>query len=144
MAGLAKLNVADGALVALNPETGEILAMVGSADYNNKDIKGEVNVALALRQPGSSIKPINYVTAFQKGWTPATIIEDTSTAFSQGPGMPPYTPRNYDGTFRGKVTARQALAMSLNIPAVKTLQFVGVPAMIETARKFGIQTFQDP
>ena len=144
VAQLGRLNVTDGALVAMNPATGEILAMVGSADYNNKDIKGEVNVALALRQPGSSIKPITYVTAFQKGWTPGTIIEDTPTSFPQGPGMPPYTPRNYDGTFRGKVTARQALAMSLNIPAVKTLQFVGVPAMMENARKMGIQSFQDP
>ena len=141
VAKLGAFNVTDAALVALNPATGEILAMVGSADYANKEIKGEVNVAVASRQPGSSIKPITYVTAFQKGWTPGTIIEDVATTF---PGNPPYQPRNYDGTFRGKVTARQALAMSLNIPAVKTLQFVGVPAMIEQGRRMGIGSFQDP
>ncbi|HEU5315958.1 MAG TPA: transglycosylase domain-containing protein, partial [Chloroflexota bacterium] len=141
---LGAFNVSDGALVALNPATGEILAMVGSADYNNKQIKGEVNVAVAQRQPGSSIKPITYLAAFQKGWTPGTVIEDTPTSFPQGPGQPPYTPKNYDGTFRGKVTARQALAMSLNIPAVKALQFAGIPSMVDLAKKMGIQSFQDP
>ena len=141
VAKLGPFNATDAALVSLNPATGEILAMVGSADYNNKAIKGEVNVAVAPRQPGSSIKPITYLTAFNKGWSPSTIIEDVPTTF---PSIPPYRPRNYDGTFRGKVTARQALAMSLNIPAVKALQHVGVPAMIDQARKMGITSFQDP
>ncbi|MGI8423670.1 MAG: PBP1A family penicillin-binding protein [Chloroflexota bacterium] len=141
VAKLGPFNAKDASLVAINPATGEILAMVGSADYNNKEIKGEVNVALAQRQPGSSIKPITYLAALQKGWTPGTVIEDVATTF---PGTPPYRPRNYDGTFRGKVTARQALAMSLNIPAVKALQHVGVPAMIDLARKMGISSFQDP
>ncbi|HEV2121726.1 MAG TPA: penicillin-binding transpeptidase domain-containing protein, partial [Chloroflexota bacterium] len=114
------------------------LAMVGSADYNNKEIKGEVNVALALRQPGSAIKPVTYLTALEKGWNPATIIEDEQTTF---PGYPPYTPRNYDGQFHGKVTVRSALANSYNIPAVKALQFVGVPSMLEMSRRLGITSF---
>ena len=138
---LGVYNASDAALVAMNPQTGEILAMVGSADYNNKAIKGEVNVAVALRQPGSAIKPFTYLTAFNKGWTPGTIIEDVPTTFK---AIPPYTPKNYDGTFRGKVTARQALAMSLNIPAVKALEHVGVPAMFEQARKMGITSFTEP
>jgi 1A family penicillin-binding protein len=144
VARLGRFNVRDGALVAINPATGEILAMVGSADYHNKAIQGEVNVALALRQPGSSIKPITYLAAFLKGWTPATIIEDAPTEFPGGTGQPPYRPKNYDGQFHGKVTARTALANSYNIPAVKTLQFVGLPAMIDLARRMGITTFQDP
>ncbi|MGH2370650.1 MAG: transglycosylase domain-containing protein, partial [Chloroflexota bacterium] len=138
---LGRFNAKDAALVALNPSTGEILAMVGSADYANKAIQGEVNVALAPRQPGSSIKPITYLAAFQKGWSPVTIIEDEETVF---PGNPPYKPRNYDEQFHGKVTVRTALANSYNIPAVKTLQYVGVPAMIDLARKMGITTFQNP
>ncbi|HEX2184116.1 MAG TPA: penicillin-binding transpeptidase domain-containing protein, partial [Chloroflexota bacterium] len=138
---LGRFDAGNGALVALNPSTGEILAMVGSADYNNKDIQGEVNVALALRQPGSSIKPLTYLAAFQRGWSPATTIVDEQTEF---PGNPPYAPRNYDGRFHGVVTARSALANSYKIPAVKTLQFVGVPALIDLSRRMGIGTFQDP
>ena len=141
VAKLGQFRATDGSLVAINPATGEILAMVGSADYNNKAIKGEVNVALAQRQPGSSIKPITYLAAFQKDWTPGTIVDDVATTF---PGTPPYQPKNYDGTFRGKVTVRQALAMSLNIPAVKALQHVGVPAMIDLSKKMGITSFTDP
>jgi 1A family penicillin-binding protein len=138
---LGQLNVHDGALVAINPQTGEILAMVGSADYANKAIKGEVNVARALRQPGSAIKPITYLGAFLKGWSPATVIEDVETTF---PANPPYTPKNYDGQFHGKVTARTALANSYNIPAVKTLQFLGVPGLIDLSGKMGISSFADP
>jgi len=138
---LGNFNVHDGALVAINPATGEILAMVGSADYTTAAIQGEVNVALALRQPGSSIKPITYLAAFLKGWNPATIIDDVPSEF---PGNPPYRPKNYDGQFHGRVTARTALANSYNIPAVKTLQFVGIPAMLDLARRMGITTFKDP
>jgi 1A family penicillin-binding protein len=140
-AKLGPFNASNSALVAINPATGEILAMVGSADFHNKEIKGEVNVSLAHRQPGSSIKPVTYLAAFQKGWHSATIVEDVQTTF---PGTPPYTPRNYDGRFHGKVSVRSALANSYNIPAVKALQHVGVPAMIDLARKMGITTFKDP
>jgi 1A family penicillin-binding protein len=139
-ANLAKLedrHATNAALVALKPDTGEVLAMLGSADFNNPDIDGQVNVALRLRQPGSSIKPINYVTAFEKGWTPATLIWDVTTQW-QGTAGEPYIPKNYDGKEHGPVLVRQALAQSLNIPAVKTLEFVGLPAMLDTAHRMGI------
>jgi 1A family penicillin-binding protein len=142
IAALVGKNVTNASLVALNPKTGEIVAMLGSVDFFDKTIDGQVNVAIRLRQPGSAIKPINYVTAFQKGWTPATVIADVKTVIPI-PGQPDYEPINYDQREHGLVPVRTALASSFNIPAVKTLQFVGVPAMIETARKFGITTFKD-
>jgi len=143
IAALAGKNVTNASLVALNPKTGEILTMLGSVDFFEKQIDGQVNVAVRLRQPGSSIKPVNYVTAFQKGWTPATVIADVSTKFPI-PGQPDYVPTNYDLREHGLVPVRTALASSFNIPAVKTLQFVTVPGMIDTARKLGITTFKDP
>jgi len=145
VAALAANNAHDGALVAIQPSTGEILAMVGSADYYNEAISGQVNMAVSTtRQPGSSIKPINYVAAFEKGWTPATLIWDVPSEFppSGNPNDPrePYKPNNYDGKFHGPVTVRAALANSFNVPAVKTLQFVGVygeGGMVEMARRLG-------
>ncbi len=145
VANLAENNANDGALVAIRPSTGEILAMVGSADYNNAAISGQVNMATSeTRQPGSSIKPINYVAAFEKGWTPATLIWDVPSEFppSGDPNdpRPPYVPNNYDNKFHGPVTVRTALSNSFNIPAVKTLQFVGVygdHGMIAMAKRFG-------
>ena len=139
------------AVVVIQPATGEILAMLGSVDFYNKDIAGQVNVADRLRQPGSSIKPINYVTAFKNGWTPATPLYDLKTNFPNGT-QAAYVPKDYDGRERGLVSARFALANSLNIPAVKTLVFTslkdrnstGQPlAMMETARNLGITTFDD-
>lgn len=139
---LADRHVSNGALVALDPATGEILAMVGSKDFYDERIDGQVNVALRPLQPGSSIKPVTYLTAFEMGWTPATLIWDLPTTF---PAFPqPYKPVNYDGKFHGPVLVRTALANSYNIPAVKTLQFVGIPKMLETARRLGITTFGDP
>ena len=136
---LADRHVTDGALVAIEPSTGYILAMVGSADYYNEEIDGQVNVALSLRQPGSAIKPLTYVAAFEKGWTPATLIWDLPTEFPDG-ANPPYVPRNYDERFHGPVLVRDALANSYNIPAVKALQFIGVPALKEMAARLGITT----
>jgi len=149
VAALAANNASDGALVAIKPSTGEILAMVGSADFNNTAIAGQVNMAVSeTRQPGSSIKPINYVAAFEKGWTPATLIWDVPSEFppSGDPNdtNPPYIPNNYDNAFHGPVTVRTALSNSFNIPAVKTLQFVGVygdQGMIAMAKRFGITSF---
>jgi 1A family penicillin-binding protein len=146
VASLASSNASDGALVAIKPSTGEILAMVGSADYYNAAIAGQVNMAVSeTRQPGSSIKPINYVAAFEKGWTPATLIWDVPSEFppSGDPNdtHPPYIPNNYDNKFHGPVTVRTALSNSFNVPAVKTLQFVGVygdHGMIAMAKRFGI------
>jgi membrane peptidoglycan carboxypeptidase len=148
---LAGLHVTDGALVAIRPATGEILAMVGSADFYNDAIAGQINMAVNARQPGSSIKPLTYAAAFEKGWTPATLIWDVPTDFPPSgradDTAPAYQPVNYDGEFHGPVTVRTALANSYNIPAVKALQFVGIyddPAtsqkegLIEFARRLGI------
>jgi 1A family penicillin-binding protein len=142
-------NVHDAALVALDAHTGEILVMLGSPDYFDAEIDGAVNVTLALRQPGSSIKPITYAAAFDPAraaargeapYTPATLIADVRTAFITRENRP-YVPRNYDGLFHGPVLARQALASSLNVPAVKVLDYVGLEDMVRQARQMGITTF---
>ena len=154
---LAAQNVTDGALVAIEPATGEILAMVGSADFNNAAISGQVNMALAPRQPGSSIKPLTYTAAFEKGWTPSTLIWDIPSEFppSNDPNdtNPPYKPVNYDGRFHGPVLLRNALANSYNIPAVKAMSFVGIQddpknpqedGFLAFARKMGVTTLTQP
>lgn len=153
---LAGNNANNGALVSIKPSTGEILAMVGSADFNNVDIQGQINMAITkTRQPGSSIKPLVYLAAFEKGWTPATLIWDIPTDFppSGDPNdpSPPYSPVNYDGSFHGPVTVRTALANSYNIPAVKALQFSGIfddpetdqyEGLIGMAKKLGITSLE--
>src|SRR6185436_18238656 len=158
VAQLTDKNAHNGALVAIKPSTGEILAMVGSPDFNNEAISGQINMADSpTRQPGSSIKPINYVAAFEKGWTPATLIWDVPSEFPPS-GDPndtrePYRPVNYDGRFHGPVTVRTALSNSFNIPAVKTLNFVGVyddpntpqkDGMVGMAERLGITSFTRP
>ncbi|MDP3955151.1 MAG: PBP1A family penicillin-binding protein [bacterium] len=139
---LESLHVSNGAALVTNPKTGEILAMVGSRDYFNHD-NGNFNVTTAARQPGSSIKPVNYAVALANGFTPATIIPDTPITY-QVPGQPPYTPRNYDNRFHGNVPLRVALASSYNVPAVKVLSAFGVSRMIEQGQKMGITTWDDP
>jgi membrane peptidoglycan carboxypeptidase len=123
---MAEQNAHNGALVAIRPTTGEILAMVGSADFYNEEIDGQVNMAISPRQPGSAIKPLTYLAAFEKGWTPATLIWDVPTDFrlpvSDARAHP--TPANYDGRFHGPVTGG-SLANSYNIPAVKALRLSG-------------------
>lgn len=154
---LGDKNVQDGALVAIRPSSGEILAMVGSADFYNASISGQINMALVPRQPGSSIKPLTYTAAFEKGWTPATLIWDIPSQFppSEDPydTSPPYVPVNYDGKFHGPVTVRSALANSFNIPAVKTLQYIGIndnpntpreDGFLAFARRIGITTLTQP
>ncbi len=145
---LSEKHVTDGALVAIKPSTGEILAMVGSPDFYNDANAGQINMAVSpTRQPGSSIKPITYLAAFQKGWTPATVLWDVPSEFPPS-GLPndpnpKYVPTDYDHRFRGPVTVRTALANSYNIPAVKALQFVGVygdTGMIALAKRMGITT----
>jgi membrane peptidoglycan carboxypeptidase len=143
LAALVDKNAKNGALVTIKPSTGEILAMVGSPDFNNEAIAGQINMAdSATRQPGSSIKPITYVAAFEKGWTPSTLIWDVPSDFppSGDPNDPrePYSPVNYDGKFHGPVTVRTALANSFNVPAVKTLDFVGVYDNPNTPEKDGM------
>lgn len=142
---LADRNVGSGALVALRPSDGAILAMVGSADFYNEAIDGQINMAVAPRQPGSSIKPLTYAAAFEMGWTPATLIWDVESEFppSGDPDDPrePYIPENYDDRFHGPVTARSALANSYNIPAVKTLDFVGIYDDPDTPEQEGLVSF---
>jgi penicillin-binding protein 1C len=143
VAALADKHVTDGALVAIKPSTGEILAMVGSPDFFNDANAGQINMAISpTRQPGSSIKPFTYLAAFEKGWTPSTLIWDVPSEFPPS-GLPhdpnpPYVPNNYDHKFHGPVTVRTALANSYNVPAVKTLQFVGVYDDPSTPQKDGL------
>lgn len=139
----AKYKISNGALVAMDPKTGQILAMVGSKDYFAEDYDGKYNVAVqALRQPGSSIKPITYSTALKQGYTASYILYDTLTHFKIE-GQPDYVPRNYDGKFRGPVRLRTALANSLNIPAVKMMDLIGIEAFLQTAHEMGITTMND-
>jgi 1A family penicillin-binding protein len=138
VANLADRDAHNAAVVVMDPRTTEILAMVGSVDYNDSSIDGQVNVALAERQPGSTLKPLVYAAALNRDWTPATIIWDTPTDFGGG-----YKPQNYDEQFRGPQRLRLALAGSLNIPAVKALQHVGLDAFLDLAHRMGITTLQD-
>lgn len=140
---LANYRVGNGAALVTNPNTGEVLAMVGSKDYFDADEDGQVNVTIRPRQPGSSIKPINYVTAMQnKKLTPASVLLDLPTCFLVT-GQPEYCPRNYDNSWHGPVSVRSSLGNSYNIPAVKALAINGIEDMIATASAMGITTFQN-
>jgi 1A family penicillin-binding protein len=132
------------AITAINPKTGEILAMVGSMDYYNKEIDGQVNVTAANpgRQPGSSIKPLVYMTAFNQDFSPATVVPDQPITIRDDVGRA-WSPQNFDRRFRGNVSLRSALGNSLNIPAVKVLEHVGIDAAWDTAKKLGITTWTD-
>lgn len=139
--GMEKVKAKGGsnaALVSLDAKTGEILAMVGGANFWDEEHGGQVNVTLRPRQPGSSFKPVVYYTAFKMGYTPETILFDLETNFNS------YQPRNYTGQEYGPLTMRKALAGSLNIPAVKTLYLVGVKNAINTAQTLGYTTLNDP
>ncbi|MCH7730061.1 penicillin-binding protein 1C [Patescibacteria group bacterium] len=140
---IRNLNVTNGAALVVNTKTGEILAMVGSKDYFDLEADGNVNVTVRPRQPGSAIKIVNYAYALSNGYTPATILADTPVTFSVA-GQPPYSPKNYDGKFRGNLSLRNALAESRNVPAVKVLASYGVKNMIEMGQKMGITTWNDP
>lgn len=145
-----KYDAENAALVAIDPLNGHILTMVGSRDYFDKEIDGNFNIAIAERQPGSSFKPFVYATAFEKGYTPETVVFDLKTQFSttcspdnftSDSGC--YSPDNYDHAFRGPVSLRNALAQSLNIPAVKLLYLAGVNDSLKTARDLGITTLKN-
>ena len=143
-----KYNASNAALVAMDPKTGQILTMVGSRDYFDTKIDGAFNVATALRQPGSSFKPFVYAAAFDEGFTPETVLFDLPTEFNAscspyGAGTNCYHPHNFDGGFDGPMTIREALARSINIPAIKTLYIVGIDNAIKKARDMGITTLTD-
>lgn len=139
---IENLHITNGAALVTNPKNGEVLAMVGSKDYFDIKNNGNFNVTTASRQPGSSIKPVNYSVALSMGFTPATVIPDTPISY-QIPGQPPYTPRNYDGQFHGNVPLRIALGSSYNVPAVKVLSAIGVNKMVGQGQKMGITTWDD-
>jgi penicillin-binding protein 1C len=142
IAKVEKYKVGNGAALVSQPSTGEILAMVGSRDYFDQEHDGNVNVTLALRQPGSAIKPINYATFFKKGFTPATLLLDVPTQYLVK-GQKPYDPVNYDGQFHGAVQARFALGNSYNVPATRVLAINSVRDMLNTAYQMGITTLTD-
>ncbi len=146
-----KFNAENAGMVALDPKTGDILVMVGSRDYFDEEIDGNFNVTLAPRQPGSSIKPIVYASAFSEGYTPETIVYDVKTQFSTAcepfdtsSTNPCYSPNNYNNKFLGPITLRNALPQSLNIPAVKVLYLTGLKDAIKLASDMGITTLNDP
>ncbi len=144
IAKVENLNIGNGALLAMNPQTGEIISMVGSKDFFAEDYDGQVNVTMRPRQPGSAIKPLAYATAFKQGYTPATVLFDVPTIFPGGEGQKDYEPKNYDGKFRGPMMLRYGLGNSINVVAVKLLRLVGVREMINTAHDLGITTLNEP
>lgn len=146
-----RFNASNAGLVAVDPQVGDILVMVGSRDYFDEEIEGNFNVTLANRQPGSSIKPLVYAAAFTKGYTPETVVYDVKTQFSTAcepdnttSETPCYSPGNYNGLFKGPVSFRNALAQSLNIPAVKALYLAGLRDTIRVTSDLGITTLNDP
>ncbi len=138
-----KYNANNASLVAINPKTGEVLVMVGSRDYFDNSIDGQVNVSTSLRQPGSSLKPLVYATLFEKGYTPETVLYDVNTNFSNDPAKP-YEPKNYNLQENGPVSIRKALAGSLNIAAVKALYLADVKTVTKNAADLGYTTLNNP
>jgi penicillin-binding protein 1C len=148
-------NAKNTAVVILDPKTGQILSMVGSRNYFDKEIDGQFNVATAYRQPGSSFKPIVYATAFMEGYTPESILYDVPTEFNPGCNAYGkatggtsqkncYMPDNYNADIRGPMQLRDALGQSINIPAVKLLYLVGIADALKTAKDMGIRTLTNP
>lgn len=137
VAGLAANRVSNAAVLVLQPITGEIMAMVGSIDYNNEAIDGRVNVTIAQRQPGSTVKAFTYSAAIEQGMSPGDVIWDTETQIGD------YRPVNYDRTFHGPVRMRDALANSYNVPAVQTLRQVGVDNLLALFQRFGVTSLSD-
>jgi membrane peptidoglycan carboxypeptidase len=141
------MGASNAALVAIDPTTGQILSMVGSRDYFNDEIQGSYNDALANRQPGSAFKPFAYAEAFERGYTPETVVFDVPTQFSTAcaannfsNAAPCYSPVNYDGKFRGPMTLRDAIAQSINVPAVKVLYLAGIDDTLQLAKSMGLTT----
>ena len=142
VAQLQAKNVSNAAVVVAKPKSGEIIAMVGSIDYNNEAIDGSVNVTTAFRQPGSTMKPFTYSAAMERGMSTIDVLWDTRTEIDL-PGLPVYTPRNFDNSFHGPMTMRAALANSYNIPAVQTLRQASVAYLLDLLRRFGISSLSE-
>ncbi len=148
-----KLKATNAGIVAIDPKTGQILTMVGSRDYFDKEIQGNFNITTAHRQPGSAFKPFVYATAFSQGYLPETPVFDVNTEFNSGCtefGVPIsgttakcYHPQNYEGGYKGLMNFRQALGASRNVPAVKILYLIGVDNAIKTARAMGVEGLSD-
>ncbi|MCX6786208.1 MAG: transglycosylase domain-containing protein, partial [Candidatus Kaiserbacteria bacterium] len=147
-----KFKASNASLVAIDPSTGQILALVGSRNFFDTKIDGQYNAALALRQPGSTMKPFIYSLALINGYTRDTVVFDVPTQFStacrpsdtSNSTSPCYAPQDFDGTFRGPMTFETALAQSINIPAIKVLYLVGIQNAINLAKSFGLTTLKDP
>jgi 1A family penicillin-binding protein len=154
LANTEKFNASNAALIAIDPSTGQILSMVGSRDYFDTQIDGAYNAAVSApgRQPGSTFKPFAYAEAFVKGYTPDTVLFDLPTQFStacdpndnHNNTSPCYAPVNYDDQFRGPMTLRNAIAQSINVPAVKVLYLAGLTDTLELAKSMGISTLTNP
>lgn len=140
---LSNYHVTNGSALVINPQTEEILAMVGSKDYFDISADGQVNLTTSLRQPGSSIKPLNYALAFENGLKPSSLIDDKPITFNIV-GQEIWTPKNYDNRFHGTITLRQALASSYNIPSIILLTQNGIPNFVQFVQKMGITTWNDP
>jgi len=134
--------VHNGAVLVLDPKDGAVLTMVGSPNFDDARHQGQVNAALARRQPGSAIKPLTYAAALERGWTPATTILDVPTTFQTREGRP-YAPQNYDRSFHGPLSLRDALATSSNVAAVRVLNTIGLPALLDMANRLGISSLGD-
>jgi len=140
---LSSLHITNGAVLVTQPQTGQVLTMVGSRDYFDTSIDGNVNLTTALRQPGSAIKPLNYALGLENGLTPASLLKDQPLTINL-PGSEPWSPKNYDNRFHGILTLRQALANSYNIPAVIVLSQNGTSNFAQFAQKLGITSWNDP
>jgi len=142
IANKEKFDAENASITAVEPETGQILVMVGSRDYFDKEIDGNFNISTAERQPGSAFKPFVYAEAFNQGYRPETVVFDLSTEFSSvcASGGSCYQPVNYDGKFQGPISLRNALAQSVNVPAVKVLYLTGIKKALGLAKSLGIET----
>ncbi|MGD0205372.1 MAG: penicillin-binding transpeptidase domain-containing protein, partial [Dehalococcoidia bacterium] len=138
---LPALQAIAGTVIVENPHTGEILAMVGSRNYDREDIDGQVNITTSERSPGSSIKVYTYLAAFLQGWTTASIVNDTPIDIKSATGRPI---QNWNGLFKGPVTVRTALSESINVAAVRTILAVGVETVVDVAHKMGITSLNEP
>jgi 1A family penicillin-binding protein len=149
---MTNFNASNTGVVVIDPKTGEILSMVGSADFFNNSIDGQVNVTVANRQPGSTFKPFVYAAAFEKGYTPSTVVFDLPTQFSlacapqdnYNNNPPCYSPVNFDGSYQGPISLRDAIAISDNVASIKVLYLAGIQNAVSTAEAMGITTLGDP